>query len=392
MRQNNLKRGVYRERHTFLIQHRHTCTRQYHCHLRQLRYRHASDAAAPYIQAAINTGEITVEVATRIEIAGAIDQLPVEEDNPVSIAATAVLSTDKHTRQAEAHWERVAAIKRLMRLLPEEDQQVMAFRYYEEFNHFKHEEIAKFTGKTVKSVKHQRSLKMKKDENRKKPPTTKGLKIFLCILGVMITFSVCRRIYEHQRDKAFRAEPVKVYKTTPQSAKPAIKETTKVEDADNVVSDPASAPMESDKIRDSSESESAIVSESRFPDRGDEATDASEKSKNSEDAEKAKAEQAEQAERRAALQKRLAETDALLEEAYSVIEDGKASLHQAGIPLANHLNSLSIEQQVTFLEQTRTQFRSQLPKEADPVAIEKGWQMYLDMLAEAGYTPPRDFQ
>ncbi len=38
------------------------------------------------------------------------DTRSVEEDNPVSIAATAALSTDRHTRHAEAHWERVAAM------------------------------------------------------------------------------------------------------------------------------------------------------------------------------------------------------------------------------------------------------------------------------------------
>lgn len=215
----------------------------------------------------------------------------------------------------------------------------------------------------------------------------KPITIFIVLLCVVIAFSVCRRIYEYQRNKALRAAPVTIYKTTPMPANPAIKKTTKVGTTDNLVPVPTSASMEPDKTQDSSEVESAIVSESSVPDPEGEAMDASEKSENSEDAEEANAEEAE---RQAALQKRFAETDALLEEANTIVGDGKASLHQAGTALANFLTSLPREKQVTFLEETRRSLMSKLPSDADQEAIEKGWQMYLDMLSEAGYTVPAE--
>ena len=90
----------------------------------------------------------------RTEIIESLDQPPVEGDNRVSSVDSASVRAYRRTRDAEAHGTRVGMIKRLIRLLPEEDRQVMAFRYYDEFNHLEYKEIAERTGKTVKSVKN----------------------------------------------------------------------------------------------------------------------------------------------------------------------------------------------------------------------------------------------
>ena len=92
----------------------------------------------------------------RIEIEASIDEPPLEEDNRVSIVDTASVGAYRRAQRAEARGARVAVIKRLIRLLPEEDQRVIALRYYDEFNHLNltYKEIAEITGKTVKSVKN----------------------------------------------------------------------------------------------------------------------------------------------------------------------------------------------------------------------------------------------
>ena len=63
----------------------------------------------------------------------------------------------------------------------------------------------------------------------------KPITIFILLLCVLIAFSVCRRLYEYQRDKALRAAPVKLYKPPPMPANPAIKKTTKVGTTDTLV-------------------------------------------------------------------------------------------------------------------------------------------------------------
>ena len=167
----------------------------------------------------------------------------------------------------------------------------------------------------------------------------KPFHIFLCILCVAIIISGARRIYEHQRDKTL----LKIYKTTPWIDKTTKKETTQVGGTSAIDLDTTNSIE--DETGTLSESDPPVVSDSSLPRREDEFTNASEKPENSGDDERTKAEQIE---RQAALQKRFAETDALLEEANTIVVDGKASLDQAGTALANYLNTLSREEQVAF--------------------------------------------
>jgi len=70
--------------------------------------------------------------------------------------------------------------------------------------------------------------------------------------------------------------------------------------------------------------------------------------------------------------------------------------------VADHLNTLSTEEQIEMLEQVKTTMLSQalqFPPELQEAleeyeynVVEEGWRMYLEMLAEAGYTPPKGFE
>lgn len=74
-------------------------------------------------------------------------------------------------------------------------------------------------------------------------------------------------------------------------------------------------------------------------------------------------------------------------------------LREAMPIIVEHLNTLPPDKQQAFLKETKTEMFNhlqQIPEleylRDNPEFIEKGWKMYLDMLAEAGYTPPRDSQ
>jgi len=72
-----------------------------------------------------------------------------ESEEAVSIADIAAVHVDKHTRHAEARQDRIAVLKRLIRLLPEQDRQVMERYHLEELTY---KEIAALSTTTEKSV------------------------------------------------------------------------------------------------------------------------------------------------------------------------------------------------------------------------------------------------
>jgi len=62
------------------------------------------------------------------------------------------------------------------------------------------------------------------------------------------------------------------------------------------------------------------------------------------------------------------------------------------------IKTLSREEQVKYLKQTRAQmYKQSIPEvqeimDKSPEIEEQGWQMFLDMLAEHGYTPPKGIE
>lgn len=105
-------------------------------------------------------------------------------------------------------------------------------------------------------------------------------------------------------------------------------------------------------------------------------------------------------EEREASKKLLAEAEKALEEAKHIQKEGLEMMREAMPIVANHLNTLSKEEQIEMLKQLKTTMlsqTSQFPPELQSLieehnVIEEGWKIYLDMLAEAGYTIPRNFQ
>ncbi len=203
----------------------------------------------------------------------------------------------------------------------------------------------------------------------------------LAILFIIFT------AYQHQRDKALRAEPRKVYKAAPWSPENSAKKPATGTGKAAVSQDVATpTPVVTQETHQHPEGEMPLESEPSESDGTVESTVSQEEPENTEDTDAAKA-RAEWEAQQAKLKERLAETDALLNESKAIVEEGLASLQQAGPILANHLNSLSQEEQVAFLEQTRKTFMSQLPPDADSEGIETAWQTFLDFLSQHGYEP-----
>ena len=103
-------------------------------------------------------------------------------------------------------------------------------------------------------------------------------------------------------------------------------------------------------------------------------------------------------EQRQAWEKRKAEINETIEIGKEALEEASDMLDQVIPPLANHLNTLSIEEQRTFLKQMETMMYSQMPPESQdlfkehPEYIDEGWKQILDKLAEHGYEAPEGIE
>lgn len=229
-------------------------------------------------------------------------------------------------------------------------------------------------------VRHKGDLKVKKHKNGRRFLTP--VSILLVVLCLAIIFSVCRRIYYgHLRDKTLRASPVKVYNAPPEARPSLIKDRTdeNVESNETSLSSKTLSGNESLSSETLSDNDVLSSPESSLSSREDEVMDTTGKPKKNPEAEKA--------EREAALEKRRAETDALLEEASTIVEEGIISLNQVAPQLANYLNSLSKEEQANFLEQSKKTYMSYLPSDANQDTIDEMWQTFLELLDEHGYQP-----
>ena len=93
------------------------------------------------------------------------------------------------------------------------------------------------------------------------------------------------------------------------------------------------------------------------------------------------------------LKARKAEVDQSLAEGDAMLSQARRTMNQAAPILANHLNTLSPEEQRAFLNQVHSQmYRKSSPElqalmDNKPEIIEQGWQTFLDLLYENGYQP-----
>lgn len=222
----------------------------------------------------------------------------------------------------------------------------------------------------------------------------KSIRPYLYILAalifiVSITFGLQKLYVLKQRQKA----PIKVYKAVPApsqeerarvntSASPRVV-TTETDTssqtplhsmpADTAVEENSALPLENETPVPATQSASAAAE----PD--------SEKQKSAADEEARKVDEM--------LKAKKAEVDQALAEGDAILSQARRTMNQAAPILANHLNTLSPEEQRAFLNQVRTQMSSQSSPvvqefmDANPEAEEKAWQTFLDLLSENGYQP-----
>ncbi len=201
--------------------------------------------------------------------------------------------------------------------------------------------------------------------------------------------------HHHPAQKSLKAEPKKVYKaTTPMTPKTQTVEerstetTTHADEAETFVT-PLVPDTENTDAPSSPEQSGLPENAGRSGD-----TPVSEGEAAAEHKHTASKEEQE------ASKKLLAEAEKALENAKQIRKEGLEMMREAMPIVANHLNTLSTEEQIKTLRQLKTTMSSQvslyppefraLIEESD--VVEEGWRMYLDMLAEAGYTPPRGFE
>ncbi|MDE0084425.1 MAG: hypothetical protein OXU23_01835 [Candidatus Poribacteria bacterium] len=95
-----------------------------------------------------------------------------------------------------------------------------------------------------------------------------------------------------------------------------------------------------------------------------------------------------------------AEADEALQLVQQTQKESIELMREAMPIVVNHLNTLSQDEQRELLQQTKTAMANQIsqyPPELQPLIddfniLEEGWKMYLDMLAEYGYTPPKGIE
>ena len=213
---------------------------------------------------------------------------------------------------------------------------------------------------------------------------------FIIILGIGFGW-----FFGHHRpaQEMLNAEPVKIYKAVeplkPKDQPSNIRETTTsthVHEEDASLTSPISDMENTDTDLNPEQSD---LSENTKVDRD---------TPTSQENEKHKHEEAVSKEAREASKKLLAEAEKALEEAKQIQKEGLEMIRETMPIVANHLNTLSSKKQIEMLKQLKTTMlsqTSQFPPELQSLieehnVIEEGWQMYLDMLSESGYTVPAE--
>lgn len=222
-----------------------------------------------------------------------------------------------------------------------------------------------------------------KDETGYERTKQKYFRVVCYLLGALILYSVGSETYYHYRRKALQREMEirKVYKTIGVPNKSSVEKPGRVGDTDTsgIRAAAKTSPPLFDAETDRTHAETSTGGSGEDSEKSVPVSEGS--------VDTAGVETENQSPGSVSLKERLAETDALLEEANAVVKEGWASMDAAAPLLVDRLNSLSREEQVTFLEQTRRALGTSVPSDADPADIEAGWQLFLDLLTEHGYQP-----
>ncbi len=210
-------------------------------------------------------------------------------------------------------------------------------------------------------------------------------------LTIFITFGISFWYFGHHRpaQKILNAEPMKKYNTvTPLKPKNQPSKTpgtiTSHSHEEDILEADALSDQEQNNLGENTEqSRDTSVSQGKDQER-EEAEDKHLQSKEEQEASK----------------KLKAEAEAVLELAKQTQKESLELMREAIPIIVNHLNTLPQEEQRELLQQTKTAMVdqiSQFPSELQPLIddfniLEEGWKMYLDMLAEYGYTPPKGIE
>lgn len=217
--------------------------------------------------------------------------------------------------------------------------------------------------------------------------------LFLIILGIGIGLGYWYIGHHRPAQKMLNAEPTKIYKAVeplePKAQPPNTREATTskhVHEEDASVTPPV-PDTENTNVHSSPE-------QSDLPENTEVSGDIPISQKETEH------EHAHSKEEREASKKLLAEAEKAVESAKQAQKEALEMMREAMPTVANYLNTLSTEEQTKMLREIKTTMSNQIsqyPPELRSLIEEhnvvgEGWKMYLDLLAEAGYTPPRDFQ
>lgn len=190
--------------------------------------------------------------------------------------------------------------------------------------------------------------------------------------------------------KILKAEPVKKYKTvtpikpkTQPSKTPGPITSSHSHEENALEADAPSDQEQSDFQENTEQSRDTSVSQGKDQEKA-EAEDKHPQSK----------------EEQMASKKLKAKADETLQLVQQTQKESLELMREAMPIVVNHLNTLSQDEQREFLQQTKTAMANQIsqyPPELQPIVdefniVEEGWKMYLDMLAEYGYTPPKGIE
>lgn len=215
--------------------------------------------------------------------------------------------------------------------------------------------------------------------------------LIFCICSIFCAFAFYFLwIYTHQKPK----EPIKIY----QAVEPSIPLGNAQEKMPANGSTQGKTDSSSETPTTSPQTESIVIEENPSTEPESE-TSASTTQNVSEapvsskqEAKRAADEEARKVAER--LKAKKAEVDQLLADGDALLDQARNTVNQAIPILVNHLNSLSSEEQIKFLNQLRRQMYSGSPPalqelmDNDPELEEKTWQTFLGRLRDNGFDPP----
>ena len=214
-----------------------------------------------------------------------------------------------------------------------------------------------------------------------------------CICSIFCAFAFYFfRIYTHQKPK----EPIKIYRAVEPSIPrenahekmPANGSTQGQTDTDSSSETPTTSPQ----------TEGIVIEEnpSTEPEKETSASTTQNVSETPVSSEQGAKGAADEEARKVAekLKAKKAEVDQSSVDGDALLDQARNTINQAVPILVNHLNSLSSEEQIKFLNQVRSQMYSASPPELqelmdnDPELEEKTWQTFLERLRDNGFDPP----